>query len=747
MVIEEKIADMPTTLAPVRLRIEGMTCGGCVDRVERALQEVPGVAQARVNLNTRLATIELASPIVAPNLLIDAVRKAGYDAELARLGLDAASPIDRDHAEQLRRQKQAMFQAIAVAVPIMGLHWLAPRLQSHDVGGHVWPHAIQGLLTAMLLASSAGAPILVSGLRAAVFRIGNMDLLITLGVSAAFIAGLANVVGGRPDAADFHAAAMILAFINVGRYLELRARHSAASGLATLVHRMPVTAMRVTQAGIEQIPAGQVRMGDRILVPQDYMVPVDGDVVAGEAAVDESVLTGEPVPRRRMVGESVASGMMVREGVLTLSATRVGADSTLGRIARAVEEAQAGKTAMQRLADRVAGVFVPIVLAFSLITLLATCFLVPQLGFSEAVQRAVAVLVISCPCAMGLATPTAVMVATARAAQSGILVRDAAAYERAASVDIVLVDKTGTLTMGRPRVAEVKPASGTNVDSKEMLRLAASVEQFSQHPLARAVVDAASRQNMQLDTPIAFTSSPGAGLKAQLHGDKIIIGSLSFLVEQGVNVVLQEPASRNATLAVRAIAGLARNQNFLGTIEFEDSLRPHAAEGIEALRKMGMKLALLSGDRYAAVLAVAQSLGINDFLADLSPEQKVEEVRRHHDAGRRVAMVGDGINDAAALAEAAIGITFSSATDLAVGAAAVTIIHEDLRKLADVFALARHGVRIIRQNLFWAFFYNVLAIPMAATGHVAPGVAAAAMMLSSISVVLNSLRLRRVESR
>ncbi len=711
------------------------------------MQSVSGVSQARVNLSSQLATVDLSGHSVSPGVLIEAIRSAGYDAEVLRPGGEAQHSLDRDHVEQLRRQKQAMSQAIAVAIPVMAIHWLAPVLASHEVGGHVWPHAIQGLLTAMLLGSSAGAPILVGGVRAVLHRVGNMDLLITLGVGTAFVAGVVNVFGGRADAADFHAAAMILAFINVGRFLELRARHGASSAVASLARRMPTTALLVTGDGIQKVPVEKIQPDDRVRVPEDHVIPVDGEVMEGEAAVDESSLTGEPLPQRRTTGNLVSSGGLVREGILTIRATRVGADSTIGRMIRAVEDAQAGKTGMQRLADRVAGVFVPIVVGLAFVTLLGTHWFVPELGWGEAVQRAVAVLVISCPCAMGLATPTAVMVATGRAAESGILVRDAAALERAASIDGILLDKTGTLTSGRPRVVAVVPVGAayshqSEGDTNELLRIAASLEQFSQHPLARAVLEESRRHNLELETPVDFESRPGAGIAGRLSAGEVLLGSSLYLLERGV-VGLSAQLEIDAMKARnRSLVGVALNGKLRGFVEFEDTVRPHAREAIDRLAKLGVHTCLLTGDQTSAAQAVAESVGVVEVIAEASPPRKLEEVRARQRAGHRVAMVGDGINDAAALAAADVGITFASATDVAIGAAAITIVHEDSMRLPEIVSLARQSVRIIRQNLFWAFFYNVLAIPLAATGRVSPGLAAGAMMLSSISVVLNSLRLR-----
>lgn len=736
-----------------RLRVEGMTCGGCVARVERALQSVPGVAGARVNLSTKIATVDLTDASLPILRLIESIRGIGYDAEPIRSESIAQESFAREQAEQLRRQSQAMWQAIAVALPVMAVHWLAPVLQSHRAGGHVWPHAIQALLTGLLLASTAGAPILAGGLRALIHRTPNMDLLIALGVGTAFVAGLVNVIAGRPDAADFHAAAMILAFINVGRYLEIRARHGAVSAVAALARRMPSTALLESADGVREVRIEQIGVSDRVRVPVDQLIPVDGLVVSGEAAVDESSLTGEPIPARRIVGQQVYAGTLVREGVLTVEAGRIGSESAMGRISRAVEEAQSGKTAMQRVADRVAGIFVPFVVLAALLTLVGTRLLAPDLGWSEAIQRAVAVLVISCPCAMGLATPAAVMVATGKAAQRGILVRDAAALERAGQVNLMMLDKTGTLTSGRPRVVDVHSLNehlnagiGTRA-AESVLVLAASLEQYSQHPLARSIVAAAKAASSVISKPDSYEQRAGSGVRGVIDGQNIAVGSISFLEELGVECANAANLIQEARNHGRAVVGVARTGTLCGIIMLEDGLQPHARESMNLLRDMGIQLELVTGDSEQAARRVAGELGIQTVLSGMKPEGKQKRVIEAMQGGLRVAFVGDGINDAGALAQADVGITFSSASDVATGAAAITIVHHNLLRLPEVLQIACIGLQVIRQNLFWAFLYNVLAIPLAATGRISPGIAAAAMMFSSISVVLNSLRIGVSRSR
>jgi len=751
-------------LEPIRLRIEGMTCGGCVARVERALQSVDGVARARVNLTTEVATVEAAKTAPNRQALIEAVRRAGYDADTFRSGDAATTGLDRTHSERLRQQKQALGQAIAMAVPIMGLHWLAPILQSHDGGGHVWPHGLQALLCTLLLFSSAAAPILVGGLRAVLHRSPNMDLLISLGVCVAYVSGAVNLLRGGPDAAEFDAAAMILTFINLGRYLELRAKHDASTAISALVRRMPATAQLVTPDGIQEARIERLKPGDKVRIAQDTVVPVDGTVVEGEGAVDESAVTGESIPRHRRAGDPVVAGSIVREGLLTVEATLVGAESTMGRIIRAVEEAQSGKTRMQRIADRVAGVFVPIVIFLAAVTLVGTHGLAGS-DWATAIQRAVAVLVIACPCAMGLATPTAVMVATGTAALDGILIRDAAALETAGRLDWMFLDKTGTLTTGSPTVQDV---IGVGLGADDLLRFAACAEQHSQHPLARAIVTEAKRRGLPLVDPSEFENRAGQGVRAKINSQTVHVGSVSYLEcvleplsptggegrVRGLSDALLranrigldsiDEIVRRFAAAGQTVVLVAVDSRCVGAIGVADAVRPYAREAVAALNRLGVLTAMLTGDHPQTAAAVARAAGISEVHAAMTPEGKLAEIRRRQEAGACVGVVGDGINDAPALAAADVGITFGSATDVALGAADITIVHDRLDRLPTIITLARRSVRIIKQNLFWAFFYNLAAIPLAATGRVSPGIAAAAMMFSSISVALNSLRLRRL---
>ena len=719
-------------------------------RIEQTLGASPGVRQVRVNLATTLASVEVdAADVtvgrVTVGQLIEAVRQVGYDAERVRPGSQTQTGLDETQMANLRAHKQAIIHSVGLGLPVIALFWLAPVVQGRDSASHIWPQAIQALLMLVLLASAAGAPILAGGFRAIVHRSPNMDLLVSLGVSVAVFSGLAGVFFAQIDAAHFHAAAMILIFINVGRYLETRAKKDASGAIAALVRRLPRTAQLETDDGIKTVRLESVKQGDRLRVAQDTVVPVDGRVLDGEAAVDESSVTGESVPLHRSTGDDVRAGSIVREGLLTIEATRVGEDSTMGRIIRAVEEAQSGKTRMQRLADRVAGVFVPIVILLAMLTF-GACLLA-ELPAGAAVSRAIAVLVIACPCAMGLATPTAVLVATGTAALDGILVRDAAALEAAGQVDVVLLDKTGTLTTGMPVVKEVfdEPIGPATLDDKEVLRLAASAEQFSQHPLAKAIVAKAKERGLTLLDPDSYESRAGLGVTARMEGRTIRVGSTAFLSDAGIDTeAVRERAERLADDG-QTVVLLAVENECAGVIGLTDQVRPEAPQAVDRLARLGVATAMITGDHARTATAVAASTGIAEVHAEMTPESKLADVESRRKGGQRVAFVGDGINDAPALAAADVGITFATATDVAIGAADIAILHHDLNRIPAVIELARRSVRIIKQNLFWAFFYNVCAIPLAATGRISPGVAAAAMMFSSISVVLNSLRLRNAK--
>ncbi len=751
----------------VALRIEGMTCGSCVARVESALRAVPGVKSARVNLATESASVETGDGADADRL-IRAVQSAGYDAVKAGGGAGDVD-VERRQEQRLRERRQAVILSIGIGLPVMALHWLAPILSGTHAGAHFWPMVLQALLTVMLLISPAGGPILVGGLRAIIHRSPNMDLLIALGVTAATVGSLVGLfMPGLAQLNYFHDAAMILAVINLGKYLEARARNRASASLSALLRRTPRRAIVMKDGEPREVPVDEVRPGDMLRVAAESYVPVDGRVHSGRAAVDQSMWTGESVPVEVGPGDSVFGGSYVHNGAITIEATTVGSRSAISRIVRMVEDAQKGKTRMQQLADRVAGMFVPIVVVWAALTAAGWLLWGGAEAASQALSATVAVLVVACPCAMGLATPTAVMVATGSAALKGIIVRDAAALERAGSCDTVLLDKTGTLTTGRFHVAELKASSG--FDKRQVLQLAASAEQFSKHPLAKAIVEHAREQGISLLEPDSYRAQAGLGVTATLTGKQVLVGNERFLREQGISIdgdasdrltrlIVAEPEAQarvsrdKPSLALRALSSIdsgtavfvAMDGQPAGRLLLRDTVRESAAVVVGQLKEMGIRPVLVTGDQEAAARAVAEAVGIEEVRAGISPEGKTAVVRQYQSGGRRVMMVGDGINDAPALAAADVGVAMGGGTDVAAETADITLVGDRLELVPTAIRLSRRSLRIIRQNLFWAFAYNVVALPLATRGILPAAYAAAAMMLSSISVVLNSLRLQRVE--
>ncbi len=792
----------------ISLHIEGMTCGACVARVESALGRTPGVREARVNLATETASTEVVGD-VAPEHLIDAVRNSGYDAVEMKSGSGAEAPMERRHEQKLREHRQAVVTAIGMGLPIMALHWWAPMLSGTHEGSHFWPTFLQALLMTLLLFSPAGGPILVGGIRSAWHRSPTMDTLIALGVSAA-VGGsvLGMFIPALGHLNHFHEAAMVLGFINVGKYLEARARGQAASSLSSLLRRTPKQAFRLEDGKAVRVPVEQIQPGDMLQVSAEHYVPVDGVVEDGEAGVDQSMWTGESLPVDVSAGDELFGGSYVTHGVVTMKASTVGASSAMQRIVGMVEEAQTRKSHMQRVADRVAGVFVPIVVGIALVTFAG--WLVSGGALTAALSAMVAVLVIACPCAMGLATPTAVMVATSAAALRGIIVRDPDALERAHRARTILLDKTGTLTTGELAVAEVLPHDGMAED--DLLKLAATAEQFSSHPLARAIVAYAERREIAPADPEAYEAHAGMGVEVTLDGETVVVGSAKFLTRQGVPVDsrdggaadVHEPGidknsdsehggSENGDRPDASAPGsrvyVARGGRLVGVLVLRDTVRSTAAETVARLKALSLTPIMLTGDHRATAEAVAVQLGIVHVLAEVSPQDKqalaggtlpahlaatsstaagTDAVRADtHRAEARPAanqterraakpatynapelrrpiiMVGDGINDAPALADADIGIALAGGTDVAAETAGIILVGDRLDALPDVVRLARRASAIIRQNLVWAFGYNVVAIPLAAFGILPASTAAAAMMMSSISVVLNSLRLKR----
>lgn len=750
-------------MASIDLSISGMTCGGCAARVEGALRGVAGVTEASVNLMTESARVVMMADARdgdATSQLVSAVKAAGYEAKPRQPAADAVklAAQERQWSETHRRNRQAMIQAIGLALPILALEHFRHHLWPHGGSGQVAAHLLQFILLGMLAVSPAGGPVLAGGIRALVQGTGNMDLLITMGFAAAVASSLYGVFIARDESfVHIHAAAMILGLVCIGRYLEARARSGASMAIAALAKRAPREAL-VRQGGEWVVtPIERIDRGSRVRVVAPGVLPVDGRVIEGTALVDERMLTGEAMPVRRGPGDSVMGGTVVDEGTLTVEAVATGAAATIGRMLALVESAQAGRTRMQRLADRVAGIFTPVVIVLALITFIV--WLATGGGASSGARAGIAVLVVACPCALGLATPVVTTVAATQAALRGILVRDPEALEAMGQIDTVAWDKTGTLTMGRPMVEAVEPADG--FDRRNLLTLAASAESQATHPLATAIVEAARREGLMLIEPRELQVMPGRGVSALIGGKRVevgreseppaAVGECGVALPSGLMLGSDERERASARAPRTTVRGSDATPVFIsvdgrlaGRIWLRDTLRPSAADAIARLKRLGIASTMLTGDEHAVAQAVAREVGVEQVWAREMPDGKVARVQALRTSGRRVAMIGDGINDAAALAAADVGVAFATGADVAAEAADINLIGSTPHLVADAVVLARSGVRLIRENLAWAFGYNIIAIPLAALGRLPPAWAAAMMMGSSLAVVLNALRLPRV---
>ncbi len=724
--------------------VDGMTCASCVARVEKAIAMVPGVLSAAVNLaNERARVRAVGEAGRLPHAIVAAIKKAGYAAtpwtEAAIRAADAQSEI----ARRSRRELVMFFVAAALTLP------LVVQMAVHVLGGHWRMPPLVELALATPVQFWVGARFYIAAWKALRARTGNMDLLVALGTSAAFLYSAALVVGdpfGAPEL-YFEGAAVVITLVVLGKWLEARAKRGAAAAIRALMALTPERALVEREGETIEVAADSLAPGDIVVVRPGTRIPADGRVLAGESAVDESLLTGESKPVEKCPGDRVTGGSINGEGLLRVEVRAVGADAVLARIIRLVEGAQASKAPVQRLVDQISAIFVPIVIVIAAIAFLGWWLLADDP--TGGLIAAVAVLVIACPCALGLATPTAIMAGTGAAARAGILIKDAEALERAYKVDVVVFDKTGTLTYGHPRVTAIEPAA--LVQAEELIGVAAAAQSGSEHPLSRAVLDHARELAIAVASPTTFKARTGLGLKAEALGRRILIGNRRLMAESGVDVAALASRAEaleiggSTVMFVAAAPGGDANGawRLLGLIGAGDAPRPEAARAVDTLRARGLITVMLTGDNRRTAEAIAAQLGLDRVVAEVLPADKARAVAKLREGGHVVAMVGDGVNDAPALAAADVGLAMGSGADAAMAAAAITLMRGDPTLVAAALDASRATYSKIRQNLFWAFAYNVIGLPLAAFGLLSPVLAGAAMAFSSLSVVSNSLWLRR----
>ncbi|NLZ94111.1 MAG: copper-translocating P-type ATPase [Firmicutes bacterium] len=729
----EQLKEAETKLV---LPVTGMTCAACAAAIERVLNKLEGIHTATVNLATEKVTVNYDSTKLNKKMIISAIEDIGYGVHSEEV-VEQRSADEHEMREQaeLSARKRTLFFVLAITVITETMMFLEYRYNIH-IPHHDWIM----LIAATPIVFWAGMPTHRGAWRSLRHGSANMDVLISLGSLSAYGWGIAAFF--IPNAISFMGiSSMIMAFHLLGRYLEAIAKSKTSGAIRKLLELGAKTARLIVDGKEQEVPVEQVKVGDLLVVRPGEKIPVDGEIVKGNTTIDESMVTGESLPVEKLPGDSVVGATINKNGTIQLKATKVGKDTFLAQIIKMVEEAQGSKAPIQELADKVTGYFVPVVVLIALTTFAGWLLWGGTDSLGRAVFAAIAVLVIACPCALGLATPTAIMVGTGLGAENGILIKDAESLQTILDVNTVIFDKTGTITKGKPSVTDIITLNEFN--EEQLLTLAASGETGSEHPLGQAIVNEAQKRGLSLKEASSFTAIPGKGISANIGKQQIIMGNRKLMQEKNILLDQVENSLKQLEEEGKTAMLVVVDNNLVGIIAVADTVKEESHLAIEYLHKSGLTTIMLTGDNERTAKAIAEKVGITRILAQVLPDQKELEVRRLQQEGLVVAMVGDGINDAPALAQANVGIAIGTGTDVAIEASDITLIRGDLTSVVTAINLAKATFSIIKQNLFWAFGYNILAIPIASSGRLNPAIAALAMAMSSVSVLLNSLRLRR----
>ena len=725
------------------LTILGMTCVACANRIEKGISKMEGVSKVNVNFTLETAHVEYAENEMTLEDIMQKVNKLGYEAKRKE---EATEKKQRDRNDAIQQQKKKLALSAILALPLL---WT--MVGHFSFTAWIWtPEFLMNPWVQLALATPVqfyiGKQFYVGAYKALRNKSANMDVLVALGTSAAYFYSLYMTIAtiGNPDHSAqlyYETSAVLITLILLGKLFESLAKGKSSEAIQKLMGLQAKTAIVIRNGNEMSIPLEEVIVGDLLIVKPGEKIPVDGEVVEGTSAVDESMLTGESIPVQKQIGDEVIGATVNKNGSLKIRAIKVGKNTALAQIIKVVEDAQGSKAPIQRIADVISGIFVPVVVGIAVVTFLVWFFIVEPGNFASALEKLIAVLVIACPCALGLATPTSIMAGSGRAAEYGILFKGGEHLEGTQKIDTVLVDKTGTITKGKPELTNIEIET---IDEAEFLYLVGSAEKNSEHPLAEAIVEGVKEKGIELGNTTAFEAIPGYGIRSVIENREILIGTRKLMAQHRIQAERAYPFMEQLENEGKTAMLVGIDGEYAGLVAVADTIKETSKEAVSKLKEMGIQVVMITGDNERTAHAIAKQVGIEHVRAGVLPEDKANEVKKFQVGDKHVAMVGDGINDAPALAVADIGMAMGTGTDVAMEAADVTLMRGDLRSITDAIFMSKKTMRNIKQNLFWALFYNALGIPIAAAGFLAPWLAGAAMAFSSVSVVLNALRLQRV---